>query len=230
MLDRMKLEAVLASEPEWARALPYIDPILTLCEEYGVSPLLLVGMGMRESRWGAALKPPDATGTGDFIKRTWGPYPLPPDGKGWGRGLLQLDYGVNRKVLDANEWWKPEVAIRLALAELVANFRFFSSLTAEKLPLSNGTYFVAADGKGTVWIPSSAAQRRGVAAGAHDDPRVLEGVPLAAAALAAYNTGPLNVLWSMAGGLSPDFTTAGGEYSAWILKRTSLMAAAYKAV
>ncbi len=64
---------------------------------YRLNPSLLCGIGSRESRWGLALQPLGAAGTGDFHQRP--PQPkvnrttaLPPDGKGFGRGLLQVDY------------------------------------------------------------------------------------------------------------------------------------------
>lgn len=67
-----------------------------LCE---VPPCVIVGIGSRESQWGMALKPPGPGGTGDFLKRR---FPtryrnsaLPPDGGGFGRGLLQIDYDVH---------------------------------------------------------------------------------------------------------------------------------------
>lgn len=64
---------------------------------YHLTPSLLCAIGSRESRWGLALKPVGAAGTGDFHQRP--PQPrvnrstaLPPDGGGFGRGLMQIDY------------------------------------------------------------------------------------------------------------------------------------------
>lgn len=64
---------------------------------YGFNPSLLCAIGSRESRWGLALKPQGAAGSGDFHQRP--PQPkvnrtasLPPDGHGFGRGLMQIDY------------------------------------------------------------------------------------------------------------------------------------------
>jgi hypothetical protein len=64
---------------------------------YHLNPSLLCGIGSRESRWGLALQPQGPAGTGDFQQRPPQPKvsrttPLPPDGRGFGRGLLQIDY------------------------------------------------------------------------------------------------------------------------------------------
>jgi len=53
---------------------------------------VLLGIGSRESQWGLALRPPKPSGTGDFIRRDG---ELPPDGGGWGRGLMQIDYAAH---------------------------------------------------------------------------------------------------------------------------------------
>lgn len=60
---------------------------------------VLAGIGSRESGWGLALRPKGPKGTGDFAARA--PHPpvrpgkLPPDGGGFGRGLLQIDYDAH---------------------------------------------------------------------------------------------------------------------------------------
>jgi soluble lytic murein transglycosylase-like protein len=65
----------------------------------GVHPAVICGIGSRESRWGLALDPQHAGGTGDFAprdtRRAWRPGPLPPDGAGFGRGLMQIDYDAH---------------------------------------------------------------------------------------------------------------------------------------
>lgn len=55
----------------------------------GVDASIIWGIGSRESAWGLALRPRGPTGTGDWAKRRG---ILPPDGLGWGRGLMQIDY------------------------------------------------------------------------------------------------------------------------------------------
>lgn len=64
---------------------------------YDLTPSLLCAIGSRESRWGLALRPEGPAGTGDFHQRPPQPKvnrttPLPPDGGGFGRGLMQIDY------------------------------------------------------------------------------------------------------------------------------------------
>jgi hypothetical protein len=57
--------------------------------KYSVPVALLAAIGARESGWGSLLTPPGPAGTGDFTPRSG---TLPPDGGGWGRGLMQIDY------------------------------------------------------------------------------------------------------------------------------------------
>jgi len=62
----------------------------------GVRASLIAGIGSRESHWGLALKPPGSGGTGDAAARRprppFRPGSLPPDGRGFGRGLMQIDF------------------------------------------------------------------------------------------------------------------------------------------
>lgn len=58
-------------------------------------PSVICGMGSRESHWGLALTPPGPAGRGDFAQRRprGERYSSePPDGGGYGRGLMQIDY------------------------------------------------------------------------------------------------------------------------------------------
>jgi peptidoglycan hydrolase-like protein with peptidoglycan-binding domain len=65
----------------------------------GVDEAVVWGIGSRESGWGSALRPPTPAGTGDFIRRAtmraWRTGPLPPDGGGYGRGLMQIDFDAH---------------------------------------------------------------------------------------------------------------------------------------
>jgi hypothetical protein len=74
----------------------------------------------------------------------------------------------------------------------------------------------------------SSVNKLGVPAGIYNDPRPLSGDALLTAAIAAYNTGQVNVLQALAAGRPPDLTTArtkkGGSlvsYAASILSRVS---------
>lgn len=76
-------------------ALKYKSFIEEAARIYGFQPAVICGIGSRESHWGLALKPPGPKGRGDFARRR----PKgnrrtaePPDGPGYGRGLMQIDY------------------------------------------------------------------------------------------------------------------------------------------
>lgn len=70
-------------------------------DQFGIDLHILCGIGSRESRWGLALKPPGPAGTGDATKRgardrePVRPAGLPPDGAGFGRGLMQIDWDAH---------------------------------------------------------------------------------------------------------------------------------------
>jgi soluble lytic murein transglycosylase-like protein len=75
---------------------PFIE---AAAQQYGFQPCVICGIGSRESGWGVLLKPPGPAGTGDRAPRSprppLRPGPLPPDGLGFGRGLMQIDYDSN---------------------------------------------------------------------------------------------------------------------------------------
>lgn len=50
-----------------------------------------------------------------------GPFYIPLDEKGWGRGLMQIDEAVHYDWLHANDWTNPKVLIDKAAKELSAN-------------------------------------------------------------------------------------------------------------
>ncbi len=65
----------------------------------GLLPAVVAGLGSRQSRWGLALQPRGPEGSADLAPRPflqpWRDAPLPPDGLGFGRGLLRIDYDVD---------------------------------------------------------------------------------------------------------------------------------------
>jgi Putative peptidoglycan binding domain len=67
--------------------------------ETGVLPAVVAGLGSRQSRWGLTLRPRGAEGAMDLaprpFARPWREDPLPPDGVGFGRGLLRIDYDAH---------------------------------------------------------------------------------------------------------------------------------------
>ena len=89
-----------ASAAELARdmqeAKKYLSGISEAATKYDLAPSLICAIGSRESNWGQGsdMRPKGPSGTGDWAPRypkRWG-YAMPPDGLGWGRGLMQVDY------------------------------------------------------------------------------------------------------------------------------------------
>lgn len=183
-------------------ARPYTDVILAVAKQKKVDPFLLVAIGDKESRWGGALKPPGPGGTGDWTPRNWTTengvlYAMPPDGQGWGRGLMQLDWWWYRNQFASGlDWQDPYQNIAAGADRYLEGVKYFSS--KPKTPY--------------VTLSANAASRRGVSPGQYPDPRPLSGDRLERAAIAAYNTGISNVLMSEAVGVDPDTTTAGAPY------------------
>jgi hypothetical protein len=131
-------------------AAPYADLIDAAAAAAGVAVELLVAIGWNESRWGRALKPQGAAGTGDWTARPYPPAPghtdwshtrstvivdgptarsmgfslggggssaqyvVPADGLGWGRGLMQIDFGNAAGV----NWADPATSIQNAADRL----------------------------------------------------------------------------------------------------------------
>jgi len=104
-----------------------------------VQPCVIAGIGSRESHWGLALQPPGPGGTGDFGKRR---HParyrrgaLPPDGGGFGRGLMQIDYDAHA-FARGGEWPDPHANILYGcqvLDEATAFLRRKTELTGRSL-------------------------------------------------------------------------------------------------
>ncbi len=224
--DAAKDAAFTALLPSSARV--YAPDIIRISRSKGISPAVTYALGQRESQWGVALTPPGAAGTGDFTPRTWTPTPMPsgqsavsPDGKqrGWGFGLMQLDYHHYKSWLDTHAWWQPAVIIAKALDELKLHIDFFAS---KKPLLRNGVQIT--DGKYVYFSDSGSRARWGTGAvSAIKDPRPLKGDVLMSAAIAAYNGGDAFVLRSVAAGKHPDFTTTGGEYSQSVLAQAGTL-------
>lgn len=78
--------------------------------EFGLAPAVIVALGSRQSSWGRASVPEGPGGTRDFAPR---PHleaprtgPLPPDGLGFARGLMGLDYDVH-EAARSGRWAEP---------------------------------------------------------------------------------------------------------------------------
>ncbi len=94
-------------------------------QRYDLRPSLIGGIGSRESHWGLALTPPGPGGTGDFHPRGG---KLPPDGGGWGRGLMQIDYKFHEFARTGN-WKDPRENILYGCKILKQNRDFFKRKT-----------------------------------------------------------------------------------------------------
>lgn len=189
------------SLPERARG--YAEVILRVAKEEGVDPFVIFGLGDRESGWGTFLSPRGPAGRGD---------------QGHGHGLMQIDDRSFGPWLAANDWTDPYTNVKKGVQIWKAKLAFFRV----DVPVPGLT-----DGV-TVTMSEKRAARRNVAPGDYPDPRPLIDDALIAAATAAYNTGEGNVLLNLAAGLSPDFTTTGGNYAADVGGRAQVASAAFE--
>ena len=108
-------------------AAKYLKFVQQGAAQYGIDVPLLGGLGSRESNWGLALKPSGPKGTGDFAKRA---FParfrtgaLPPDGGGFGRGLMQIDFDAH-EFARSTKWQAPQANI-LYGCKVLADCRSF---------------------------------------------------------------------------------------------------------
>lgn len=80
-------------------------------QKFGLQPSVIGGIGSRESHWGLILRPAGPAGTGDFTERRFPARfrqgPLPPDGGGFGRGLMQIDFDAQEFARTGN-WRDPK--------------------------------------------------------------------------------------------------------------------------
>ena len=101
--------------------------------EYRVDPVVIGGIGSRESRWGLINRSPGPAGTGDFGPRR---FPtafrtgaLPPDGGGYGRGLMQIDFDAFPFARNGN-WKDPEANINTGCSVLKSNLDLLGRKTS----------------------------------------------------------------------------------------------------
>lgn len=107
----------------------YGASIIAAATDFGVPPAIIVALGSRESRWGLALDPQRPCGTSDRMPRPWLPphraQPLPEDGLGFRRGLMQIDYDRD-EFARSGDWRSPDANVRHAcrvLCEAKAQLR-----------------------------------------------------------------------------------------------------------
>jgi hypothetical protein len=123
-------QAMLA---DFAEAKKYKAFINAAAQKIGVDPVVVCGIGSRESRWGLSNRPPGPAGTGDFAPRR---FPtafrtgaLPPDGGGYGRGLMQIDFDAFPFARTGN-WQDPEANINTGCDVLKSNLDLLGRKTA----------------------------------------------------------------------------------------------------
>jgi putative peptidoglycan binding protein/transglycosylase-like protein with SLT domain len=98
-----------------------------------VKASVIAGIGSRESHWGLILKPPGPAGTGDAAAR--GPRPpfrpasLPPDGRGFGRGLMQIDFDAF-EFARGDKWKDPRSNIIFGCQVLTNNLSLIQKRTS----------------------------------------------------------------------------------------------------
>lgn len=103
----------------------YRSIIDEVAKEFDFLPCIIAGIGSRESHWGLFLKPPGAEGTGDWGKRKG---KLPPDGGGFGRGLMQIDYDAHEFARIGN-WKDAKENIRYGTQVLASSRNFIRQKT-----------------------------------------------------------------------------------------------------
>ncbi len=175
-----------------AKGRPFANILLRVGEEQGVDPFLLAAIVQRESDW-------DPNVLGD---------------SGHGHGLSQIDDRSFGPWLAANNWRDPYTNLTKGAQVLKSKLNF---LTGTSSVMDGTTPLVK---NGVIYYRGTAATRYGFTNGTTlPDPRPLTGDQLNQAAIAAYNTGELNALRSIAAGRSPDMTTAHGNYSSDVLAK-----------
>jgi len=106
-----------------------IDNVASLT---GLDPSLIAAIGSRESRWGLALIPKGPAGTGDHVPRAYlrphRPQPMPADGQGFGRGLMQIDYDAH-VFARTGPWQEPLENVRYGASVLVEARAFLRKRT-----------------------------------------------------------------------------------------------------
>lgn len=231
--DFAKAQAFQLALP--ANVARYATEILRAAQTYNVDPFVLAGIMYNESRGGDALSPGKnvavksggPSGTGDFIPRKPGnayfkyadPMTgLPPDGLGWGRGLMQVDYGVHNTWVISNNWRDAQTNINKAAEIFRDALKYFSSAPGAPVAIEQWRVTTGMPQYGiTPWQDKFAGR---VFPATAPDPRPLQGDKLYEAAIAGYNAGYKGPLQAVAVGIPAESVTAGQAY---VSKFLSLM-------
>jgi hypothetical protein len=122
-----------AMRADFAEAIKFKVFINAAAQKIGVDPVVVGGIGSRESRWGLINRPLGPAGTGDFGPRR---FPtafrtgaLPPDGGGYGRGLMQIDFDAFPFARTGN-WQDPASNINTGCNVLQSNLELLGRKTS----------------------------------------------------------------------------------------------------
>jgi hypothetical protein len=115
----------------------YEDFVREASGEYGIEPAIIAAIGSRESGWGTSplLRPRGPAGTGDWGKRSPKHSPpsrgrLPPDGLGFGRGLIQIDWD-SHEFARTGHWPDPHENILYGTKVLRGKLRYIEGTGIE---------------------------------------------------------------------------------------------------
>jgi hypothetical protein len=205
-----------------AQVAQYATAILTAAQRYNVDPWALAAIMWNESRGGTATgyTPQGPAGTGDFIPRksTHSTFKfanpatgLPPDGKGWGRGLMQIDYGVHNAWATTAAWWDAQTNIDKGAEILKWNLDYFRKPSGGTVSVESWRVL---KGNPDIWIQPWAVKypRSTPWPTTVRDVRPLSGQQLYEAAIAAYNVSYPAVLQALGLGLPAEAGTTRQSY------------------
>lgn len=217
----------------------YATAILLSAQKYGVDPWALAGIMNTESRGGTATpyyRPVGPAGTGDFTPRasTHATFRyadpatgLPPDGKGWGRGLMQVDYGVHHDWVINHAWYDAQTNIDKGAEILKANLDYFrkpsqGAIAVEAWRVLRGNSSIGIEAWATKY-PRNTPWPTSVR-----DVRPLAGQQLYEAAIASYNVSYTGVLQALGLGLPAEAGTARQDYVSTFLNAVAGWKAKFK--
>lgn len=231
--DYAKVQAFALALPsgigQWAQQ------ILNAAQQFSVDPFVIAGIMQNESLGGSALRPQGPGGTGDFTPRKTGMYAkyanpatgLPPDGEGWGRGLMQIDFGVHNAWVTSNNWRDPQVNINKGAEIFRDALRYFSNAPGGQINVEQWRINTGMPQYGIMpW--SSRYPRAGAWPTKVNDPRPLAGDALYQAAIAGFNAGYTGPLQAIASGLPAEAVTANQNYVSRFLERIGGWRSAFK--
>jgi hypothetical protein len=147
-----EMPGLVIPKSELKAALGYRDLILASAAKYKLDPAIVAGIGSRESGWGTGsdMQPKGPGGTGDRAERP--PKPplrgkLPPDGLGFGRGLMQADWDWSDFARNG-AWANPAANIDFGCNEFADDIQAFlkqgfTSADAERAAISAYNHGVA---------------------------------------------------------------------------------------